>query len=460
MSLAWDNGAEDGSGHSLVVSAIQPGDADVITLDMLIDINTDTFLGRVTASSGTVEILTNAQAKTALDLSGTNSGDQTDLTGISDTKANFNAALSDGSFVFVGDAPTTHNHDSDYISIVSTPTIGNFPQLTAGGELINSAYDETSFATVAHNHDSAYISIIGAPTAGNFPEVTAGGELTSSSYAWSSFATAAQGILADSALQPGDLLVNKYDATTIPSANDDSANTSGNGVFGVGSIWIDVTADIAYICVDSTAQNAIWNQIDATGGGAGSVSGLDINATINVEPSATGNDAFAMGDGAVASGANAVALGSLTDATATDTVAIGNGAQADRASEISINSGLTSGRTGHFSYTLTTSGTNIESIDTPIPTNTSMLASAYIIARRIDALTNPTAGYILKCVIDNNNGTMGISTFPRDTIQEDDTGLDCNFSISGTNLRLTLTGGTVGATVRWVIKMDYAEARS
>lgn len=51
--------------------------SDSITMDMLVDIATDTFLGRVTATTGTVEVLTNAQAKTALDLTGTNSGDQT-----------------------------------------------------------------------------------------------------------------------------------------------------------------------------------------------------------------------------------------------------------------------------------------------------------------------------------------------------------------------------------------------
>jgi hypothetical protein len=43
-------------------------------------IATDSFLGRVTAATGDIEVLTNAQAKTALDLSGTNSGDVT-LTG-------------------------------------------------------------------------------------------------------------------------------------------------------------------------------------------------------------------------------------------------------------------------------------------------------------------------------------------------------------------------------------------
>jgi len=35
---------------------------------------------------------------------------QTDLTSISDSKANFNTSLTDGSFMFVGDAPTAHTH--------------------------------------------------------------------------------------------------------------------------------------------------------------------------------------------------------------------------------------------------------------------------------------------------------------------------------------------------------------
>ena len=51
--------------------------ADSVTLDMMADIATDTFLGRTTGATGTVEVLTNAQAKTALDLAGSNSGDQT-----------------------------------------------------------------------------------------------------------------------------------------------------------------------------------------------------------------------------------------------------------------------------------------------------------------------------------------------------------------------------------------------
>ena len=38
---------------------------------------------------------------------------QTDLTSISDTKANFDTACSDGNFMYSGDAPTAHDHSGD-----------------------------------------------------------------------------------------------------------------------------------------------------------------------------------------------------------------------------------------------------------------------------------------------------------------------------------------------------------
>jgi hypothetical protein len=42
--------------------------------------------------------------------SGTNTGDQTSIVGITGTKAQFDTAVTDGNFMFIGDAPTAHTH--------------------------------------------------------------------------------------------------------------------------------------------------------------------------------------------------------------------------------------------------------------------------------------------------------------------------------------------------------------
>jgi hypothetical protein len=48
----------------------------------------------------------------------------------------------------------------------------------------------------------------------------------------------------------------KYDATTAPGTGDDGADG-----YSVGSIWVDVTNDDAYICLDSTNGAAVWKKI-------------------------------------------------------------------------------------------------------------------------------------------------------------------------------------------------------
>lgn len=50
-------------------------------------------------------------------------------------------------------------------------------------------------------------------------------------------------------------------ATTAPTVNDDS----GDG-YGIGSLWVDISADNAYVCVDDTLSNAVWSQINGGGG--------------------------------------------------------------------------------------------------------------------------------------------------------------------------------------------------
>lgn len=74
-----------------------------VTLAKQANMATSSLVYRKTAGAGAPEINTLATVKTDLGLTGTNSGDQTSMTGISDTKTNFNTACSDGDFLFVGD---------------------------------------------------------------------------------------------------------------------------------------------------------------------------------------------------------------------------------------------------------------------------------------------------------------------------------------------------------------------
>ncbi len=75
----------------------------------------------------------------------------------------------------------------------------------------------------------------------------------------------------------GHITINKLDATTSPTVNDDI--TFG---YVAGSIWIDITADVAYFCVDNTDGAAVWLTFLASGTGAGGeLGGTYPNPTVN-----------------------------------------------------------------------------------------------------------------------------------------------------------------------------------
>lgn len=72
--------------------------------------------------------------------------------------------------------------------------------------------------------------------------------------------------IADIIIAASNAVLNNYDATTAPTADDDGADTSGNGVFGVGSEWVNVTSGLSYKCVDVTTGAAVWTGTNAGGG--------------------------------------------------------------------------------------------------------------------------------------------------------------------------------------------------
>lgn len=88
-----------GSGTGSFAATIQPAS---VTFAKMANVATGTVFYRKTASTGSPEVQTLATLKADLGLTGTNSGDQTSIVGISGTLAQFNTACSDADFVPTG----------------------------------------------------------------------------------------------------------------------------------------------------------------------------------------------------------------------------------------------------------------------------------------------------------------------------------------------------------------------
>jgi len=75
-----------------------------------------------------------------------------------------------------------------------------------------------------------------------------------------------------------------HSSSTFPIATDDS----GSG-YSVGSTWIDIVANIAYVCVDDTVAAAIWDSTN-TGGGLGEVNTSSSSGGISLVKAKVGVD--------------------------------------------------------------------------------------------------------------------------------------------------------------------------
>jgi hypothetical protein len=75
-------------------------------------------------------------------------------------------------------------------------------------------------------------------------------------------------------------LVNNLAAAAAPAVTDDS-DPAG---YAIGSLWLDTTADKAYICLDATNGAAVWKEISPAGAGASAaldnLASVAINATL------------------------------------------------------------------------------------------------------------------------------------------------------------------------------------
>lgn len=99
-------GVSDGDKGDITVSssgATWTIDNNTVSLAKMANVATSTVFYRRSALSGSPEVQTLATLKTDLGLTGTNSGDQTTIVGITGTKAQFDTACSDGNFLYVAD---------------------------------------------------------------------------------------------------------------------------------------------------------------------------------------------------------------------------------------------------------------------------------------------------------------------------------------------------------------------
>jgi hypothetical protein len=139
-------------------------DSGVVSLAKLSDMATASVFYRKTAGSGTPEIQTLATLKTDLGLTGTNSGDQTSIVGISGTKAQFDTSVTDGNFLYVGDAPTSHAHGN----ITNAGSIGSttdLPIVTTTSGVLTAGSFGTTAGTFAAGDDSRITGALSTSTA-------------------------------------------------------------------------------------------------------------------------------------------------------------------------------------------------------------------------------------------------------------------------------------------------------
>lgn len=96
--------------------------ASAVSLAKMADVATATVFYRKTAGTGAPEVQTLATLKTDLGLTGTNSGDQTSIVGITGTLAEFNAALTGADFATGGGTASGTNTGDQTITLTGDAT--------------------------------------------------------------------------------------------------------------------------------------------------------------------------------------------------------------------------------------------------------------------------------------------------------------------------------------------------
>ena len=214
-------------------------------------------------STGSVPGSMSAADKTKLDaISGTNTGDQTSIVGITGTKAQFDTAVTDGDILYVGDVTTnaTHTGDATGSTALTLATVnnnvGSFGIAASVAQLtVNAKGLVTAAANVAISIASTAIS--DSTTAGRafLTAATAAAQRTLLNVADGATANASDADLRDRATHTGTQLASTVSdlATAVAATASVTANTSKvTNATHTG----DVTGATALTIADGAVTNA------------------------------------------------------------------------------------------------------------------------------------------------------------------------------------------------------------
>ncbi|MGL4396604.1 MAG: hypothetical protein ACRCS9_08710 [Hyphomicrobium sp.] len=164
----------------------------------------DAAAARTTLGLGTLATQSGTFSGTS---SGTNTGDQISIVGITGTKAQFDTAVTDGNFMYVGDAPTAHSH-----------TLANVTDVTMTAANLNALDDGVNTALHFHDADRARANHTGTQLASTISDFGAAADAR--------IGAASINALADVVItSPSATQVLKYNGTNW--VNDTDAGGSG-----------------------------------------------------------------------------------------------------------------------------------------------------------------------------------------------------------------------------------------
>jgi hypothetical protein len=177
-------------------------------------------------------------------------------------------------FVFVSGGTTGANTGWVCTTEPELTTVGTdaitFAQFSAAGDITAGTGLTKSGNTIGVGTILGRLVTVGA-SAGDSEFLV--GTASAGVLAWESGATVRTSL----GLGNAAVIVDKLDATSAPGVTNDIDEG-----YTVGSLWLDVTADKAYICVDNTDGAAVWKEISPTAGSGANVALSNlVNVAIN-----------------------------------------------------------------------------------------------------------------------------------------------------------------------------------